>query len=991
MGLPNYDTKKRMHCEICKKNATLAVCGNCNTVAYCGKDCQTRDWNNKHHMICDVMVEKRRAVPKSFERRQENVLPSWIPTKKQIDAVPPMPSSVRAKLKSDAEVRHVQRLRKAKWLESIIEDVFANSLRERGVDEASIKTLMSLRSEFEETYTDYATNATLDKPAKMQILIRKFDLMLEALIGSKQEDPTWKMQISNTKSDIVELCDVLAHQSHTFMDIFPNDNFYKDDEETRSYGFEPNVQFEIADQTEVTEQEFLPWLISDEDMKLLAQHKFASIDGFCDETGDEPAFEEEDDDIVRAGLNLREQFRENPDLLYRSTKTYTFVRKMTEDRMREIQRLRDDQGKMPADRRVANKKRKEHQNQWKELVMLIICGASEKVGNVVKSIYNGALKAMFYTQPVDPFNATPEEQEREGFTKRALYTGLLMITAAIGTGYYAYSTYQTADNEKTVKNLQDAIRNSAEKEAEALSTSSFVRKQFSANMREMISLKEDVGKAKTAQRILLDPKTVENGGFLLNKDVEYAVTQIDGPMAYVNEVSRFLGSSYEELKKRLADGLKDEPEDFLNLAEDVLQPWEKLKTAVDSGQSLESLRPAFKTLAINLQHNAEIFNPGLQRYLGHVEERLGHIIGKFNAMDETSQKLHKQLESVAQESIAAHLGTTMDQAAGILKSGMTKGRFELPEKEISDPTVPSTLQRIGESLFDADSGMLTTLWETIRRPDVQSLLAGSIFFGNNYIAQIISMSFTSLYSLFVLRGGFRIAELAAAGGAWAFGQISDIFIYLAQQCTDVSVPGDLTQTLTLQIHEISKSSGFFSSLGFTVCAFIATLSRSGEILAGGATALFKMFADSGVKFSIASSILSVAALIAEAIGYAYYGTRSWQGVLLSTKLPSLAFWGVGMILIMAYNGTLRKILLTPYLQYASYRKSLPSAKYFGGGITGGKKKYDWYKTGGAIFGIASLSVRLYNAGMILNSFVFSDYARTLNHTVTGVTIKTLGN
>lgn len=253
------------------------------------------------------------------------------------------------------------------------------------------------------------------------------------------------------------------------------------------------------------------------------------------------------------------------------------------------------------------------------------------------------------------------------------------------------------------------------------------------------------------------------------------------------------------------------------------------------------------------------------------------------------------------------------------------------------------------------------------------------------------MSFTSLYSLFVLRGGFRIAELAAAGGAWAFGQISDIFIYLAQQCTDVSVPGDLTQTLTLQIHEISKSSGFFSSLGFTVCAFIATLSRSGEILAGGATALFKMFADSGVKFSIASSILSVAALIAEAIGYAYYGTRSWQGVLLSTKLPSLAFWGVGMILIMAYNGTLRKILLTPYLQYASYRKSLPSAKYFGGGITGGKKKYDWYKTGGAIFGIASLSVRLYNAGMILNSFVFSDYARTLNHTVTGVTIKTLGN
>lgn len=43
-----------MKCKICDKSAT-SCCKACKTVWYCGKDCQSKDWNRGHKDICETM------------------------------------------------------------------------------------------------------------------------------------------------------------------------------------------------------------------------------------------------------------------------------------------------------------------------------------------------------------------------------------------------------------------------------------------------------------------------------------------------------------------------------------------------------------------------------------------------------------------------------------------------------------------------------------------------------------------------------------------------------------------------------------------------------------------------------------------------------------------------------------------------------------------------------------------------------------------------
>jgi len=164
-----------MNCHSCTLPNAPSLCGSCNTAAYCNKACQAKHWKTTHRLVCDVIVETRKFAPSpKFRRSEKETMPSWLPTKEFIDSVPPIPSSILRDLKSDYEIRHVKRMRKAKWLETIVENIFKNALIAKGADTASITTLLGMKTEFHSLFKEYF-NAGVDsiykKPEKMELLI----------------------------------------------------------------------------------------------------------------------------------------------------------------------------------------------------------------------------------------------------------------------------------------------------------------------------------------------------------------------------------------------------------------------------------------------------------------------------------------------------------------------------------------------------------------------------------------------------------------------------------------------------------------------------------------------------------------------------------------------------------------------------------------------------------------------------------------------------
>jgi hypothetical protein len=143
-----------VHCAHCTTEASVGHCADCRKVAYCGKECQKAHWNSGHSFVCKIAKKSddTQLLDKDHEEEIIENTKSLHPLAKDL----------------------VMRYRRALLYEYKAERIFTKLLKDAGVKDSDIRTIMSFKNELE--------GASEEKILELRL---RFEMMLKAVLNVK--------------------------------------------------------------------------------------------------------------------------------------------------------------------------------------------------------------------------------------------------------------------------------------------------------------------------------------------------------------------------------------------------------------------------------------------------------------------------------------------------------------------------------------------------------------------------------------------------------------------------------------------------------------------------------------------------------------------------------------------------------------------------------------------------------------------------------------
>lgn len=234
-----------MTCTVCGI-ASKFHCGSCAEVRYCGSDCQVAHWNANHRFTCDL---KKPVVDQA-----------WPPSIEELEKVPPLPSRIRAKIKTELDLSLALRIRAMQWQEIYLEHSFKTLLQKAGYGEVLIGRIFEKKADLRRAFQAKFKNGVLASTKDLEAEIEEFRLLLG-------------VQAKSTGSDALDTAYHIVRQGEFLYDSYPD----KGDEEM------------------LYEEDIMRWKISTQDIWNAAQ---------IGNDGNRPTVEQTNNPHARAAIDF---------------------------------------------------------------------------------------------------------------------------------------------------------------------------------------------------------------------------------------------------------------------------------------------------------------------------------------------------------------------------------------------------------------------------------------------------------------------------------------------------------------------------------------------------------------------------------------------------------------------------------------------------------------------------------------------------------------